>query len=86
MVKNLLATAGDMGLIPDPGKSPEEGNGIPLQHSCWENPMDSPWGHKESDMTERLNINNTTVFLPKEAGSSSLRSEVPCVCVCVKDF
>ena len=43
VVKNLLATAGDIGLIPDPGKSPEEGHGIPLQHSCWENPMDSPW-------------------------------------------
>ena len=33
----------------------------PLQYSCLENPMDgealvgySPWGHKESDTTERL--------------------------------
>ena len=35
-----------------------EGNGNPLQYSCLENPMDrgaySPWGHKESDTTERL--------------------------------
>ena len=32
-----------------------EGNGNQFQYSCLENPMDrgySPWGHKESDMTE----------------------------------
>ena len=28
------------GLIPGSGRSPEEGNGNPLQHSCLENPMD----------------------------------------------
>ena len=37
-----------------------EGNGNPLQYSCLENPMDGgawcPWGHKESDMTERLHF------------------------------
>ena len=38
-----------------------EGNGNTLQYSCLENPMGrgvwqaySPWGHEESDMTERL--------------------------------
>ena len=41
--------------------SPGEGNGNPLHYSCLENPMDrgawqgySPWGHKESDITEQL--------------------------------
>ena len=29
-----------MGLIPGSGRSPEEGNGNPLQYSCLENPMD----------------------------------------------
>ena len=29
-----------MGLIPGLGISPGEGNGNPLQYSCWENPMD----------------------------------------------
>ena len=29
-----------MGLITRWGKSPEEGNGNPLQYSCLENPMD----------------------------------------------
>ena len=32
--------AGDLGLIPGLGRSPGEGNGNPLQHSCLENPMD----------------------------------------------
>ena len=31
---------GDPGLIPGLGRSPGEGNGNPLQHSCLENPMD----------------------------------------------
>ena len=31
---------GDPGLIPGLGRSPEEGNGNPLQYSCLENPMD----------------------------------------------
>ena len=32
--------AGDLALIPGSGRSPGEGNGNPLQHSCLENPMD----------------------------------------------
>ena len=32
--------AGDLGLIPGPGRSPGEGNGNPLQYSCLENPTD----------------------------------------------
>ena len=41
--KNLLANVGDtkeVGLIPDTGRSPGEGNGNPLQYSSLENPMD----------------------------------------------
>ena len=40
MVKNLPAKAGDTGSIPDPGRSPGEGNGNPLQYSCLEKSMD----------------------------------------------
>ena len=40
VVKNPPASAGDMGSISDLGRSPEEGNGNPLQHSCLENHMD----------------------------------------------
>ena len=41
MVNNLPANAGDardVGSIPGLGRSSEEGNGHPLQYSCWENP------------------------------------------------
>ena len=31
--------AADLGLIPGSGRSPEEGNGNPLQYSCQDNPM-----------------------------------------------
>ena len=39
-VKKLPANAGDSGSIPGSGRSLGEGNGNPLQYSCWENPMD----------------------------------------------
>ena len=34
VVRNLPATAGDMGSIPGSGRSPGGGNGNPLQCSC----------------------------------------------------
>ena len=40
MVKNPLAKAGDMDLIPGLGRAPGGGDGNPLQYSCWENPKD----------------------------------------------
>ena len=43
VVKNLTTNAGDArdgGSIPGWGKSPGEGNGKPLQYSCWGNPME----------------------------------------------
>ena len=39
MVKNLPASAGDVGSIPGTGKSAGEGDGNPLQYSCLGNPM-----------------------------------------------
>ena len=38
-VKVFAFNAGDPGSIPGQGRSPGEGNGNPLQHSCLENPM-----------------------------------------------
>ena len=38
--KAAACNAGDPGSIPGSGRSPGEGNGNPLQHSCLENPMD----------------------------------------------
>ena len=40
MVKNPPANARDVGSIPGLGRSPGEGNGNPLQHSCLGNPTD----------------------------------------------
>ena len=55
MVKSLLANAGDMGLIPELGRSPGEGSDNPLQYSCLEESHGqrslvgySPQGHKVS--------------------------------------
>ena len=58
--KASACNAGDPGLIPGLGRSPEEGNGNLLQYACLENAMDrGAWraivhgvGHKESDTTE----------------------------------
>ena len=38
--KESACNSGDQGLIPGLGRSPGEGNGNPLQYSCWENSMD----------------------------------------------
>ena len=58
VVKNPPASSEDVGLIPGSGRSPGEGNGNPLQHSCLGNPMDrGAWQAivhgvaTESDMT-----------------------------------
>ena len=39
-VKNLPASAGDVGSIPGLGRSPGEGKGNPFQYSCLQNSMD----------------------------------------------
>ena len=39
-VKESAYNAGDPGSIPESGRSPGEGYGIPLQYSCLDNPMD----------------------------------------------
>ena len=58
VVKNPPTNAGDIGLIPESGRSPGERNGNPLQYSCLRNPMDREtwWAavhgvKKVSDMT-----------------------------------
>ena len=40
VVMNLPANAGDVGSIPGSGRSPGEGDGNPLQHSCLGNLRD----------------------------------------------
>ena len=38
--KEAACNAGDLGLVPRPGRSHGEGNGYPLQYPCPENLMD----------------------------------------------
>ena len=59
--KEYTCNVGDLGSIPGLEKSPGGQHGNPFQYSCLENPHGqrslagySPWGHKESDKTERL--------------------------------
>ena len=58
-VQVSACNAGDLGSIPQLGRSPGEGNGNPLQYSCLEKSHRwislvgySPWDRKVSDMTE----------------------------------
>ena len=72
-VKNLPANTGalgDTGLIPGWGRSPEGGNGNPLQDSCLENPHGqrslagySPQGRKELGTIEQLRTHTQTTFI-----------------------
>ena len=61
VVKNLLASAGDMGSIPGTGRSPGEGNGNPLQYSCLGNPMDrGAWQATVNRVAETVRHNLVT--------------------------
>ena len=66
MVKNLPLYAGDVGLIPELGRSPGEGNSNPLQYSCLENPMDrGAWWATQSMGLQRVRhdlVTNTLTF------------------------
>ena len=59
--KESACNPGDLGWIPELGRSPGGGHGYPLQYSCLEKPHGqrrlvghSPRGHKESVMMEQL--------------------------------
>ena len=67
VVKNLPANAGDAESIPGLGRSFGEGNGnstpVFLPGTCHGQRSlggYSPWGCKESDMTERLNSDSSS--------------------------
>ena len=67
--KESTCSTGDLVLIPGLGRSPGEGHGNPFQHSGLEHPQGqrslvgySPWGHKESDMTEQLSTHSISPF------------------------
>ena len=58
---------GDLGSVPELGRSPGEGNGNPLQYSCLENPMDrGAWEAAVHGVTKsRTQLSSFTFPLPK---------------------
>ena len=55
VVKNPPANAGDMGSVPELGKSSGEGNGNPLQNSCLGNLIDrGAWWATVHGVTKEL--------------------------------
>ena len=67
MVKKSTCNVRDLGSIPGLGRSPGGGHDNPLQYICLENPHGqrslagySPWGHKESETTEKLSTAHST--------------------------
>ena len=88
--KESACNAGDLGSTPGLGRSPGEGTGYPLQHSCLENPHGqrrlagySPWGHKEPDTTERptsswaSSVSQLVKNLPANAGHARDTGSTP---------
>ena len=78
MVKILPAMQETQGSIPGLGRSPGEGNGNLLQYSCLEKSHAqrslveySPWGHKESNMTEGLIEGDREKKRKRERGSGA---------------
>ena len=67
--KESACNVGDLGSIPELGRSPGEGNGNPLQYSCLENHVDGgarlATVHRiaESDMTEHLHYLSMYVII-----------------------
>ena len=57
MVKTLPVKAGDvrdLSSIPGSGRHPGEGNGTPLQYSCWEDPWTEEPGRLQSMGSPRV--------------------------------
>ena len=65
--KESACSAGDLDLIPALGRSPGEGNGNLLQHSCLGNPLDrGAWGATVYGVTKSstwLNVHHASVHL-----------------------
>ena len=68
--KESTCSVGDLGLIPELGRSIGGGHGNPLQYYFPENPHGqrslvgyNPWGSKESGMTERLSTRTSPLHL-----------------------
>ena len=89
--KASVCNAGDPGSIPGLGRSPGEGNGSPLQHSCLENTMDgrARWATVHGVAKSQTRLNDFTslhaegrsalLFVPgwSQLGAGDLRFRQP---------
>jgi len=68
--KESACNIGDMGLILVSGRSPEEGNGNPLQYSCLENSMDrGAWWATVRGVTKSwTQLNNEHTCIQRKEG------------------
>ena len=63
--KKSACSTGDLGSIPGSGRSPGEGNGNPLQHTCLENSMDrGSWQATVHGVTKRVGHDWVTSLHP----------------------
>ena len=76
----MPTNAGDMDLIPESGRSPGEGNGNPLQHSCQENPKERGAWQVQSMGSQRVKHDLVTeqhlqhlIIIPSSEGLIILR-------------
>ena len=62
--KESACNSGDLGLIPELGRSPGEGDGNPLHYSGLENSMGyTVHGFAESDTTEQLSLSRCMGYI-----------------------
>ena len=62
--KESVHSVGDLSSIPGLGRSPEEGNGNPLQYSCLENSMDrGNWQATDNGVQSQTQVEQLTHIL-----------------------
>ena len=54
MVKEPVCNAGELSSIPGSGRFPGEGNGYPLQYSCWRIPWTDESGGLQSLWLQKI--------------------------------
>ena len=70
--------AEDRGSVPRSGRSPEEGNGNPLQYSCLENLMDRKawWATVRGVSKSRTRLSDFTFTVNKTSGCNGIPIEL----------
>ena len=84
--KESASNAGDLGSVLGLGRSPGEGNSLPTPvflpgefHRQRSLAGYSPWGHKESDTTERLLVCEVRILHAGGKPKTNLRKDVKCL-------